>query len=377
MSLNEMQESALKISSKYAKEKLCHRSKEIDSTGNFPLNEINQLFDLGFMSMMVSDKFGGSNMDTISYVLALEQISSACASTGVIMSVNNSLFLSPIEKYGNDDQRRFYIKEFVENKKIGCFALSEPDNGSDAGAAKTTAVLNDNYWILNGTKSWITNGLQASAAIVFASTDRQLKNKGISAFIIPLDSKEIIKGKNEQKLGIKGSSTCSLTFDNLKIDKSALLGQVGQGFKIAMETLDGGRIGIASQALGIAYASLMHAIEYSKKRKAFNKPISDLQAIQFKLADMSCKYESAKLLTLKAAYNKDKRISFSKEAAMAKLVASEASVFNSHQAMQIHGGMGYVKDLPLERFYRDSRITEIYEGTSEIQKLVIASNLLK
>lgn len=307
----------------------------------------------------------------------MEEISRGCASAGVIMSAHNSLYLGPLVHWGTDQQKIDYVAPYTSGSHIGCFALSEPGNGSDAGAASTTAVLNDDHYILNGTKAWITNAHEAKATVVFATTDKSLKHKGISAFIVPTDSNGFSLGKKEDKLGIRGSSTSSLIFEDCKIPKENIIGDAGYGFKIAMKTLDSGRIGIAGQALGIAQASLECAVDYASKRTSFGKPISKLQAIQLKIADMSLKIESSRLLTWRAAWLKDQRQNYTKEAAMAKLAASEAATFCSHQAIQILGGMGYVTDMPAERHYRDSRITEIYEGTSEIQRLVIAGAILK
>lgn len=329
------------------------------------------------MAVSVPESLGGTGLDYLAYAIATEEISRGCASAGVIMSVNNSLYLGPIEKFGNEKQKDKYIKPFTNGTKIGCFALSEPGNGSDAGAASTTAKINNDCININGTKSWITNANEANGIVLFATTDKSKKHKGISAMIVDSPIKGLEIGKKEDKLGIKGSSTCSLMFEDCSISTDNILGDLGMGFKIAMMTLDSGRIGIASQALGIAQASLDCAIEYGAKRLSFGKPITSLQLIQQKIADMSLKIESARLLTWRAAYLKDSHKTFTKEAAMAKLAASEAATFCSHQAIQILGGMGYVTDMPAERHYRDARITEIYEGTSEIQKLVIANNIMK
>ncbi|KAJ8954222.1 hypothetical protein NQ318_005817 [Aromia moschata] len=312
----------------------------------------------------------GRNIQGVPYYL--------CASTGVIMSVNNSLYLGPLMEWGTTEQRRnLSSPSRTATKYVGCFALSEPGNGSDAGAASTTAKDGGSCFILNGTKSWITNGYESEAAVVLATTDKTQKHKGISALIVPKPIEGLELGKKEDKLGIRGSSTCALMFDNCKVPKENLLGQPGFGFKIAMKTLDAGRIGIASQALGIAQASLEVAVDYASKRQAFGKSLLKLQTIQNKLADMALQLESARLLTWRAAWLKDNKMPYTKEAAMAKLAASEAATFLSHQCIQILGGMGYVSDMPAERHYRDARITEIYEGTSEIQRLVIAGNLIK
>lgn len=343
----------------------------------YPKEQIRKMGELGLMAIDVPENLGGSGLDYLAYCIAMEEISRACASAGVIMSVNNSLYLGPILKFGTEKQKEAFILPFAAGKRIGCFALSEPGNGSDAGAASTVAQPNDGGWTLNGTKSWITNGYEAEASVVFATTDRYKKHKGISAFIVPKPATGLSLGKKEDKLGIRGSSTCSLIFENCNIPKDNLLGEPGSGFKIAMMALDAGRIGIASQALGIAQAALDCAVEYASTRNAFGSPILKLQAIQTKIADMALQIESARLLTWRAAALKDSGKPFSKEAAMAKLAASEAATFSAHQCIQVLGGMGYVTDMPAERHYRDARITEIYEGTSEIQRLVIASNIIK
>eukprot|EP01103_Thecamoeba_quadrilineata_P008492 TRINITY_DN18225_c0_g1_i1.p1 TRINITY_DN18225_c0_g1~~TRINITY_DN18225_c0_g1_i1.p1 ORF type:complete len:405 (-),score=63.52 TRINITY_DN18225_c0_g1_i1:42-1256(-) len=343
----------------------------------FPKEKIAQLAGLGLLGVEVPEEYGGSGLDSLAYAIALEEISRGCASTGVIMSVNNSLYSGPVLKFGTSKQKEDWLTPYARGEKLGCFALSEPGNGSDAGAASTTARATDQGWSLNGTKSWITNGYEADAAVVFATTDKSLKHKGISAFLVAKPTSGLSLGKKEDKLGIRGSSTCNLIFEDCSIPQENLLGEPGQGFKIAMATLDSGRIGIAAQALGIAQAAYETAVEYSAQRKAFGKPISSLQAIQFKLADMAVRLESARLLTWRAAYLKDTHQNYTKEAAMAKLAASEAATYVSHQAIQVCGGMGYVSEMPVERHYRDARITEIYEGTSEIQRLVIAGRILK
>lgn len=350
---------------------------EIDRSHKYPADQIKKMGELGLMAIAVPEELGGTGLDYLAYAIALEEISRGCASSGVIMSVNNSLYLGPIQYFGNNEQKEKFIAPFTNGENIGCFALSEPGNGSDAGAASTVAKLEGDNYVLSGTKSWITNGYESKASVVLATTDKSLKHRGISAFIVPKPIEGLELGKKEDKLGIRGSSTCMLQFDGCKIPKENLLGETGQGFKIAMMTLDAGRIGIASQALGIAQASLELACDYATKRLAFGKPLTKLQTIQNKLAEMSLQLESARLLTWRAAWLKDNKKPYTKEAAMAKLAASEAATFLSHQCIQILGGMGYVTDMPAERYYRDARITEIYEGTSEIQKLVIAGNLLK
>ncbi|XP_049943103.1 short-chain specific acyl-CoA dehydrogenase, mitochondrial [Schistocerca serialis cubense] len=343
----------------------------------YPGDQIKKMGELGLMAVEVPEDLGGTGLDYLAYAIATEEISRGCASAGVIMSVNNSLYLGPILKFGTQKQKEKFITPFTTGQRVGCFALSEPGNGSDAGAASTTARKQDKGYILNGTKAWITNGYESEATVVFATTDKSKKHRGISAFLVSKPTKGLELGKKEDKLGIRGSSTCSLIFEDCSVPEENVLGELGMGFKIAMMTLDAGRIGIASQALGIAQASLDCAVDYASKRIAFGSPILKLQAIQAKIADMALKVESARLLTWRAAHLKDTKQPFTKEAAMAKLAASEAATFCSHQAIQILGGMGYVSDMPAERHYRDARITEIYEGTSEIQRLVIASNIAK
>ncbi|KAK9874285.1 hypothetical protein WA026_002637 [Henosepilachna vigintioctopunctata] len=352
---------------------------KIDKEHLYPKEQVKKMGELGLMAISVPESLGGSGLDYLAYAIAMEEISRGCASTGVILSVNNSLYLGPIEKWGTEEQKEKYIRPFTSGERVGCFALSEPGNGSDAGAASTTArnESDNGKYILNGTKCWISNGYESEAGIIIATTDKNLKHKGISAFLIPKPIKGLELGKKEDKLGIRGSSTCSLIFEDCEVPKEAMLGPPGSGFKIAMIALDDGRIGIASQALGIAQASLETAAQYASKRLAFGKSLLKLQTIQNKLAEMALKLESARLLTWRAAWLKDNKKNYTKEAAMAKLAASEAATALSHQCIQILGGMGYVTDMPAERFYRDARITEIYEGTSEIQKLVIFGNLMK
>ncbi|XP_019769624.1 short-chain specific acyl-CoA dehydrogenase, mitochondrial-like [Dendroctonus ponderosae] len=350
---------------------------KVDREHLYPKEQIKKMGELGLMAIAVPEEFGGTGLDYLAYAIALEEVSRGCASAGVIMSVNNSLYLGPILQWGTKEQKEKWIQPFTTGEKVGCFALSEPGNGSDAGAASTTAKSEGDSFLLNGTKSWITNAFESEAGVVFATTDKSLKHKGISAIIIPKPVEGLELGKKEDKLGIRGSSTCALMFDNCKIPKENLLGELGFGFKIAMICLDAGRIGIASQALGIAQASLEIAADYAAKRLSFGKPLLKHQTIQNKLAEMALRLESARLLTWRAAWLKDNHKPYTKEAAMAKLAASEAATFLSHQCIQILGGMGYVSDMPAERHYRDARITEIYEGTSEIQRLVIAANIIK
>ncbi|KAI3383704.1 hypothetical protein SNEBB_004127 [Seison nebaliae] len=362
---------------KFSDEQLVPNAGEWDRKHLYPKQTINQLGSMGLLNMMTPSTYGGGEMSSRCYSVALEEISRGCASCGVVMSVNNSLYTQTIDKFGTEDQKEKFISPFSDGKMIGCFALSEPGNGSDAGAAKTTATKCDNGWKLNGTKSWITNGENADAAIVFAQTDKNLKHKGINAFLVDMKGEGIVVNKKEDKLGIRASSTNSITFENCFVPSKNLLGAQGAGFKIAMSTLDAGRIGIASQALGIGQAALDLAVRYAEERESFNMKISGLQMIQSKLATMATRLEGSRLLTWNAAELKDERKDFTKSAAMAKWFASETATFITHQTIQILGGMGYVTDMPAERYYRDARITEIYEGTSEIQQLVIASQLLK
>lgn len=361
----------------FAETELKPHAARIDKESAYPEEQVLKMGEMGLMGMVAPEEYGGPGMSYLDYAIAMEEISRGCATSGVVLSVNNSLYMAPILKYGTDAQKKQWIEPFVDGTQIGCFCLSEPGNGSDAGAASTTAVLDGNEWVLNGSKAWITNGYESTAAVVLATTDKSKKHKGISAFIVPKPTPGLSLGKKEDKLGIKGSSTCVINFDNCRIPKENMLGPEGAGFKLAMGTLDAGRIGIAGQALGIAQASLECAIEYAQMRKAFDSPISKLQSVQFKLADMECKIWAARHLMWHSARLKDAGHPFIKEAAMGKLMASEAATWCAHQSIQILGGMGYVSDMPAERHYRDARITEIYEGTSEIQRLVIAGNLLK
>jgi alkylation response protein AidB-like acyl-CoA dehydrogenase len=361
----------------FAENEIAPSQIERDIKAEFPYEIIKKLGELGFMGMMVSPEWGGAGMDTISYVLAMEEISKVDASVGVVMSVNNSLVCFGIEKWGTDYQKDKYLRKLATGEKLGAFCLSEPEAGSDATQQKTEAKLEGDYYVLNGMKNWITNGTTADFHLIQAMTDRSQGYKGISTFIVEKTFEGFEVGKKEDKLGIRGSDTCSIGLNNCKVPKENLLGSEGLGFKIAMETLNGGRIGIASQALGIAQASLEASVKYSKERKAFNAPISNLQAIQFKLSEMAVNTESARLLTLKAAWLKDQNIRFAKEAAQAKLFASKVAVQNALEAIQVHGGYGYVREYLVERYLRDAKITEIYEGTSEIQKIVIAREVLR
>jgi len=361
----------------FANKELVPIAGETDKEHKFPAEAIKGMGDLGLLSVAIDSEFGGTGLDYVAYAIAMEEISRGCATAGVIMTVQNTLYCLPVEYHGTTEQKEKYLRPFASGEKIGCFGLSEPGNGSDAGAASTNAKEDGDSWVLNGEKCWITNAHEADCAVVFATTDKSLKHKGISAFIVEKGTPGFTVGKKEDKLGIRGSSTANLIFDNCRIPKENLLGEPGHGFKIAMTTLDVGRIGVAAQALGIGQAAFECAIEYSQQRKAFDAPISNFQMIKQKLSEMETKLECARLMTWHAAQLKDSGEPFTKAAAQAKLVASEAATYCAHQAMQTLGGMGYVSDMPAERHYRDARITEIYEGTSEIQRLVIGGSVMK
>lgn len=347
-----------------------------DINAEFPHEIVKKLGELGFMGMMVSPEYGGAGMDTISYVLAMIEISKADASVGVIMSVNNSLVCWGLEEYGSDFLKQKYLVPLAKGEKLGAFALSEPEAGSDATQQHTMADKNGDYFVLNGMKNWITNGTSADYYLVMATTDKEKGHKGITTFLVEKGTPGFNHGKKEDKLGIRSSDTCSLSFENCSVPKENIVWEEGKGFNFAMNTLNGGRIGIAAQAIGIAEASLEAALKYSKTRKAFGKEIANLQAIQFKLADMAMKVDAAKLLTLKAAALKDAGKKFFAEAAMAKLYSSKVAVECALEAIQVHGGYGYVREYLVERYLRDAKITEIYEGTSEIQRIIIARSLL-
>lgn len=347
-----------------------------DKTAEFPYEIVKKMGELGFMGMMVSPDYGGAGLDTISYVLAMIEISKVDASLGVIMSVNNSLVCFGLEKYGTDFIKQKYLMPLAKGEKLGAFALSEPEAGSDATRQKTMADKEGDHFSLNGIKNWITNGTTADYVLVMATTNAELAHKGISTFVVEKGTPGFEHGVKEDKLGIRSSDTCSLTFTNCRVPKENIVWEEGKGFNFAMNTLNGGRIGIASQAVGIAEASLDAAVKYAKERKAFGQTISNFQAIQFMLADMAVKVDAAKMLTFKAASLKDAGKPYFKEAAMAKLYSSKIAVQNALDSIQIHGGYGYVREYLVERYLRDSKITEIYEGTSEIQKIVIARALL-
>lgn len=375
--LNEEQLAVQKAARDFANEVLKPGVIERDTLQKFPTEEIKQLGQLGFLGMMVDPKYGGGGMDTISYVLAMEEISKIDASASVVMSVNNSLVCWGIEKYGTEEQKKKYLTPLAKGEIIGAFCLSEPEAGSDATSQKTTAVDKGDHYIINGTKNWITNGSTASVYIVFAQTYPDKGTKGINALIVEKDSPGFQVGKKEDKLGIRGSDTHALMFTDVKVPKVNRIGEDGFGFKFAMKILSGGRIGIASQALGIASGAYELALAYSKERKAFGKTISEHQAIAFKLADMATEIDAARLLCLKAAWLKDQGKDYTSASAMAKLFASRVAMETTVEAVQVHGGYGFVKEYHVERLMRDAKITQIYEGTSEVQKIVISREVLK
>ena len=350
---------------------------ERDTNQTFPHEQIKQLGELGFMGMMVDPNYGGSGLDTLSYVLAMEELSKIDASASVVVSVNNSLVCWGLDTYGTEEQKAKYLPKLAAGEHIGCFCLSEPEAGSDATSQSTTAVDMGDHYLLNGTKNWITNGSSCEIALVIAQTDREKGHRGINVLIVEKGMDGFVVGQKEDKLGIRGSDTHTLLFNDVKVPKENRIGEDGFGFKFAMKTLSGGRIGIAAQALGIAQGALDLALAYSKERKTFGKPIHDHQAIAFKLADMEMKVEQARLLVYKAAWLKDQGMPYDKESAMAKLAASEAAMWVSTEAVQVHGGYGYVKEYHVERLMRDAKITQIYEGTSEIQRIVISRDLIK
>ncbi len=348
-----------------------------DREQRFPKEEVKQLGELGFLGMMVSPKYGGGGMDTVSYVLAMEEISKIDASTSVVMSVNNSLVCWGLENFASEEQKQKYLVPLAKGEKIGAFCLSEPEAGSDATSQRTTAIDMGEHYLLNGTKNWITNGGTASTYLVMAQTDAAKKHKGINCLIVEKGMPGFVVGAKEDKLGIRGSDTHTLMFQDVKVPKENRIGEDGFGFTFAMKTLGGGRIGIASQALGIASGAYELALAYSKERKAFGKPISEHQAIAFKLADMATEIEAARLLCLKAAWLKDQHLDYSQASAMAKVFASEVAMRTTVEAVQVHGGYGYVKEYHVERLMRDAKITQIYEGTSEVQRIVISRGVLK
>lgn len=376
-SLNEEQKLIQEAARDFAQTELLAEVIERDDAQRFPTEEIKKLGELGFLGMMVDPKYGGSGLDTLSYVIAMEEISKIDASTSVVMSVNNSLVCWGLEKFGSEAQKEKYLTKLTTGEHIGAFCLSEPEAGSDATSQKTTAIDMGDHYIVNGTKNWITNGGTASSYIVIAQTDKDKKHRGINALIIEKGAPGFEIGPKENKLGIRGSDTHSLIFNDVKVPKENRIGEDGFGFKFAMKTLAGGRIGIAAQALGIAAGAYELALKYSKERKAFGTEISNHQAIAFKLADMHTEIQAARLLVYQSAIDKDNGNDYDLSGAMAKLYASKVAMETTVEAVQIHGGNGFVKDYHVERLMRDAKITQIYEGTSEIQKIVISRSILK
>ncbi|WP_324025474.1 acyl-CoA dehydrogenase [Maribacter sp. BPC-D8] len=376
-SLNEEQKLIQQAARDFAETELLAEVIERDDAQRFPTEEIKKLGELGFLGMMVDPKYGGSGLDTLSYVIAMEEISKIDASTSVVMSVNNSLVCWGLEKFGSEAQKEKYLTKLSTGEQIGAFCLSEPEAGSDATSQKTTAIDMGDHYIVNGTKNWITNGSSASTYIVIAQTDKDKKHRGINALIIEKGAPGFEIGPKENKLGIRGSDTHSLIFNDVKVPKENRIGEDGFGFKFAMKTLAGGRIGIAAQALGIAAGAYELALKYSKERKAFGTEISNHQAIAFKLADMHTEIQAARLLVYQSAMDKDNGNDYDLSGAMAKLYASKVAMETTVEAVQIHGGNGFVKDYHVERLMRDAKITQIYEGTSEIQKIVISRSILK
>lgn len=375
--LNEEQELLRKTVRDFAEEEVAPKAAEMDEQEQYDWTLWEKMADMGLTGIPFSDEYGGAGMDNVSYAIAVEELSRVCASTGVAISAHTSLGTWPIYYYGTEEQKQKYLVPMAEGIKIGALGLTEPSAGSDAGAVKCTAVLDGDEYVLNGTKIFITNGYYADVYVVIACTDKSKGSRGTSAFIVEKGTPGFTFGKKEHKLGIRASATYELVYENCRIPKENLLGQEGQGFKIALSTLDGGRIGIAAQALGIAQGALDQAIEYSKIREQFNQPISKFQGLQWMMADMATQIEAARLLVYKAAWLKDNAMPYGKEAAMAKLFASECSMWVTTKAVQIFGGYGYTREYPVERMMRDAKITEIYEGTSEVQRIVIAANILK
>ncbi len=360
----------------FAQKEIAPIAAEFDESGDFPSKTIKKMGDMGFMGIEVPEEYGGAGMDTMAYVLALEEICKVDASHGTIMSVNNSLFCYGLLRFGTEEQKEKYLVDVASGKKVGAYSLTEPMSGSDAGTMRSRAVLKDGDYIINGRKSWVTSGPVADYILLFTMTDPEKKHRGISAFMIEADKPGYVRGKKEPKLGIRASATSEILFEDYCAPVESRIGQEGDGFKIAMAVLDAGRIGIAAQALGIAEAAYEASLQYAREREAFGQKIGEFQAIAFKLADMKTRIEASRLLVYNAAMAKQKskesKGRFSVEAAMAKLYASETAMYCANEAVQIHGGIGYSKELPVERYFRDAKITEIYEGTSEIQRLVIS-----
>jgi butyryl-CoA dehydrogenase len=375
--LNDVQREIQRMCREFAARELIPNARKWDETHAWPTDAVKKLAELSLLGVAVPEQWGGAGLDNVCYALAMEEISRGCASTGVIMSVNNSLYCDPVSKFGTDAQKEEFLAPFARGEKLGCFGLTEPQAGSDAAAQQTVAVKKGDEYVINGSKNWITNGPKADAIVLFTMTDKAKGNKGITAFIVPTNTPGFIRAEPDRKMGISAAHSCSMFFEDMRVPAKNLLGKEGEGFKVAMSTLDGGRIGIAAQALGIARAAFEEAVRYSGERKTFDRPIRDHQAIQFMIADMATEIDAARLLVWQAALLKDRGVRHSQESAMAKLYASEMASRVANKALQVHGGMGYSKEMDAERHVRDARITEIYEGTSEIQRIVISANLLK
>jgi len=377
LQLTEEQQLLQRTVREFAEAEVKPLAKELDETARFPRETFRKAAELGLTGIAMPEKDGGAGMDHVSYEIVVEEISRVCASTGVILSVQNSLYCDPVHRFGTEDQKKKFLAPFARGEKIGCYALTEPQAGSNAAALATKAIRKGNYYVLNGTKAWITNGGVADAAIVYVNTQPEKGEKGITALVVEKGTPGFAIGKEEKKLGINATACTELSFTDCEVPVENRIGQEGEGYKVALSTLDGGRIGIAAQATGIAQGAFEAALSYAQERQAFGHPIADFQAIQFMLADMSTEIEAARLLARRAAWKQDSGARFTMEASIAKLFASEMATRVTHKAIQIHGGYGYSREYPVERAYRDARITEIYEGTSEIQRLVIAAWVLK
>jgi alkylation response protein AidB-like acyl-CoA dehydrogenase len=375
--LTDTQKQIRDLAREFAQKEIAPIAARIDETGEFPLKTVKRMGELGLMGIEIPEEYGGAGLDTISYVLAMEEISKVCASHGVVMSVQNSLVCLGLKWFGTEQQKHDILIPLASGKKLGAYSLTEPQSGSDAGNMRTTAVRGGDYYLINGRKSWISSGPYADYIILFTATNREQGSRGTSCFIIDTQQPGLIKGKIEPKLGIRASATCEMTYENYRAPANMRLGEEGMGFKIALSILDSGRIGIASQALGIAQAAYEASVAYAREREAFGQKIGEFQAVQWMIADMATRIEAARLLIYNAALKKMRGERYSKEASMAKVYASETAMWVTTKAIQVHGGIGYSKELPLERYFRDAKITEIYEGTSEIQRLVIARNVLE
>jgi len=375
--LTDVQREIQRMTREFAAKELIPNARKWDETHAWPTDALKKLSELSLLGVAVPENQGGAGLDNVCYAIAMEEISRGCASTGAIMSVNNSLYCDPVMRYGTEAQKEQFLAPFARGEKVGCFGLTEPEAGSDAAAQKTVAVRRGDEYVINGSKNWITNGPKADAIVLFTMTNKEAGNKGITAFLVPTNTPGFIRAEPDKKMGISAAWSCSMYFEDMRVPAKYLLGQEGDGFKIAMSTLDGGRIGIAAQALGIARAAYEEAVRYSGERKSFGKLIREHQAIQFMIADMATDIDAARLLVMRAALMKDKGGRHSQESSMAKLYASEMASRVANKALQVHGGMGYSKEMDAERHVRDARITEIYEGTSEIQRIVISTNLLK